>query len=111
MRIAAVGHQCEECVREGAKTVRQPHTAAGARQGKTTPVITYTLIAINVVMFVLQTASPNLQNDLVLHSPSVATGDWYRLVTSAFMHYGIAHLLFTTRARHIAVHRQDHALA
>jgi membrane associated rhomboid family serine protease len=101
MRSAAVGHQCEECVREGAKTIQQPQTVVGARQGKTTPVITYTLIAINVVMFVLQTASPNLQSDLVLHSPSVATGDWYRLVTSAFMHYGIAHLLFNMYALYI----------
>jgi len=81
--------------------VRQPQTVAGARQGKTTPVITYTLIAINVAMFVLQAASPNLQSDLVLHSPSVATGDWYRLVTSAFMHYGIAHLLFNMYALYI----------
>nr|WP_198344982.1 rhomboid family intramembrane serine protease [Mycobacterium sp. JS623] len=102
MRDAAVGHQCEECVHEGAKTVRQPQTAAGARQTKTpTPVITYTLIAINVVMFVLQTVSPNLQSDLVLRSPSVATGDWYRLVTSAFLHYGIAHLLFNMYALYI----------
>jgi membrane associated rhomboid family serine protease len=101
MRSAAVGHQCEECVREGAKTMRQPQTGAGARQGKTTPVITYALIAINVVMFVLQTASPNLQSALVLHSPSVASGDWYRLVTSAFLHYGIAHLLFNMYALYI----------
>jgi membrane associated rhomboid family serine protease len=101
MRSAAVGHQCEECVREGAKAVRQPQTMAGARPGKTTPVITYALIAINVVMFVLQRASPNLQSELVLHSPSVATGDWYRLVTSAFLHYGIAHLLFNMYALYI----------
>ncbi len=55
MRNAAVGHQCEECVRVGAKTVRQPRTAFGGRQVKTTPVITYSLIAINVVMFFVQT--------------------------------------------------------
>jgi len=101
MHSAAVGHQCEDCVREGAKTVRQPQTGVGARLTKTTPVITYTLIAINVLMFVLQKAAPNLESDLVLHSPSVATGDWYRLVTSAFLHYGIAHLLFNMYALYI----------
>jgi membrane associated rhomboid family serine protease len=98
MRDAAVGHQCEECVRDGAKSVRQPRTAFGGRQLGAKPVITYTLIAINVVMFVLQTMSPGLQSDLVLFSPAVADGDLYRLVTSAFMHYGVTHLLFNMYA-------------
>jgi hypothetical protein len=48
MNSAAVGHQCEDCVRQGAKTVREPKTAFGGRQEKYTPVVTYTLIAINV---------------------------------------------------------------
>jgi membrane associated rhomboid family serine protease len=98
MRDAAVGHQCEECVREGANTVRQPRTAAGGRQRRTTPVITYGLIAINVVMFVLETVSSRVQSELVLRSPAVADGDLYRLLTSAFMHYGLAHLLFNMYA-------------
>jgi membrane associated rhomboid family serine protease len=101
MRSAAVGHQCDECVREGENSVRQPRTAFGGRDKKTTPVITYTLIAINVALFVLETVSPNLQSELVLRSPAVASGDLYRLVTSAFMHYGIAHLLFNMYALYI----------
>jgi membrane associated rhomboid family serine protease len=98
MRDAAVGHQCEECVREGAKSVRQPRTAFGGRQLGAKPVITYALIAINVAMFVLQTVSKGVQSDLVLFSPAVADGDLYRLVTSAFMHYGVTHLLFNMYA-------------
>ena len=101
MRDAAVGHQCEECVRAGAKTVRQPRTAFGGRQVQTTPVVTYTLIAINMVMFVLQKASPNLQSELVLRSPAVADGELYRLLTSAFMHYGITHMLFNMYALYV----------
>jgi membrane associated rhomboid family serine protease len=88
-------------VREGVKTVRQPQTAFGAPARKSTPVVTYTLIAINVAMFVAQTASPHLQRELVLHSPSVASGELYRLVTSAFLHYGIAHLLFNMYALYV----------
>ena len=57
MRDAAVGHQCAECVGEGAKTVRQPRTAFGGRQYGAKPVITYALIAVNVLMFVLETVS------------------------------------------------------
>jgi membrane associated rhomboid family serine protease len=101
MRDAAVGHQCDDCVREGVKSVRQPKTSFGAPLRKTTPVITYALIAINVVMFVLQTVSRGLQSDLVLYAPAVAGGDLYRLVTSAFMHYGIAHLLFNMYALYV----------
>jgi membrane associated rhomboid family serine protease len=101
MRDAAVGHQCEECVREGAKTVRQPRTVFGGRDKKTTPVVTYALIAINVAMFVLDTVSPTMQSELVLRSPTVADGDLYRLLTSAFMHYGIAHLLFNMYALYV----------
>lgn len=101
MRDAAVGHQCDECVRQGATTVRQPQTVMGGPQRKTTPVITYALIAINVVMFVLDTASSGLQRELVLQSPAVAQGDLYRLLTSAFMHYGITHLLFNMYALYI----------
>ena len=101
MRDAAVGHQCEECVREGAKTVRQPRTAFGGREYGAKPVLTYVLIAINVLMFVLDTVSPNAQSELVLRSPAVADGDLYRLLTSAFMHYGITHLLFNMYAIYV----------
>jgi membrane associated rhomboid family serine protease len=101
MRDAAVGHQCAECVREGAKSVRQPKTSVGGREYGANPVITYALIAINVVMFVLETVSRGLKSELVLFPPAVADGDLYRLLTSAFMHYGIAHLLFNMYALYI----------
>jgi membrane associated rhomboid family serine protease len=94
MRDAAVGHQCVECVDAGARTVRQPRTHIGGRQRSATPVVTYALIAANVLMFALQTASVGLQGQLTLWSPAVADGQWYRLVTSAFLHYGLMHLLF-----------------
>lgn len=98
MRDATVGHQCDECVREGAKTVRQPKTSFGGREHGANPVVTYALIAINVVMFVLETASRGLKSELVLFAPAVADGELYRLLTSAFMHYGVTHLLFNMYA-------------
>jgi membrane associated rhomboid family serine protease len=101
MRSAAVGHQCEDCVRQAAKSVRQPKTAFGARQGKSTPFVTYTLIAINVVMFLVEASSPRVKSELVLFAPAVADGELYRLLTSAFMHYGIAHLLFNMYALYV----------
>jgi membrane associated rhomboid family serine protease len=102
MRDAAVGHQCAECVNIGAKSVRQPKTHFGGRQGSATPVVTYVLIAACVVMFVLQSASPAVQSELVLQPRAVADGaDLYRLVTSAFLHYGLTHLLFNMWALYV----------
>jgi membrane associated rhomboid family serine protease len=101
MRDAAVGHQCADCVNEGAKTIRQPRTRFGGAQRGTTPVVTYVLIAVNVLMFVLQSASAELERELVLVSPAVADGELYRLLTSAFLHYGTTHLLFNMWALYV----------
>jgi membrane associated rhomboid family serine protease len=101
MRDAAVGHQCVECVRAGARTVREPRWHFGGRQGSATPVVTYGLIALNVLMFVLQNVSVDLESRLTLWSPAVANGDLYRLVTSAFLHYGVTHLLFNMWALYV----------
>lgn len=95
MRSAAVGHHCVECVNEGNKSVRQLRGQfGGVRPTGGTPLVTYTLIAINVLAFVVQMVSPDLERQLVLWAPAVADGEWYRLVTSAFLHYGIVHILF-----------------
>ncbi|MGV0791961.1 rhomboid family intramembrane serine protease [Mycolicibacterium sp. XJ1819] len=96
MRAAAVGHQCADCVAAGAQTVRQPRAARSS-----TPIVTFVLIGLNVVMFVLQTMSPALQNALVLWSPGVADGQLYRLLTSAFLHYGLTHILFNMWALYV----------
>ena len=102
MRDAAVGHQCEECVRAGARTVRQPQTQLGGRAGSTTPIVTYGLIALNVLVFVAQSASSSLERELTLSPRAVAAdGDLYRLITSAFLHYGITHLLFNMWALYV----------
>jgi membrane associated rhomboid family serine protease len=100
MRDAAVGHQCAECVNDAAKTVRQPSAAFGGQQ-RSVPLVTYVLIAVNVAMFALQTMSTDLQRELVLWSPGVAQGDLYRLLSSAFLHYGITHLLFNMWALYV----------
>jgi membrane associated rhomboid family serine protease len=99
MRNAAVGHQCPDCVSAGAKTVRQPRT--GTQWGSSTPVVTYTLIAINVAAFVAQMASRRIEVEFVMYSPAVANGEVYRLLTSAFLHSGITHILFNMFALYV----------
>ncbi|MET0698899.1 MAG: rhomboid family intramembrane serine protease [Mycobacterium sp.] len=102
MRDAAVGHQCVECVQQAAKARPAVRTHFGGKEpssGK--PVITYALIAVNVVMFVFQTLASGVEQKLALWPPAVADGDYYRLVTSAFLHYGIVHLLFNMWALYV----------
>jgi membrane associated rhomboid family serine protease len=101
MRAAAVGHQCVECVQAGARTIRQPRTRFGGRQRSATPVVTYALIAVNVAAFIMQMTSGGLEKQLTLWPWGVAEGQFYRLVTSAFLHYGAAHLLLNMWALYV----------
>lgn len=99
MRSAAVGHQCVDCVSEGAKSVRQPRTTAGANSNMAW--VTYVLIAANVVMFMLQKAVPGVYEALVLWPRGIAYGEVYRLVTSAFLHADVMHILFNMWALYV----------
>lgn len=97
MRSAAVGHQCVDCVAAAAAAVPPVKTVRSGSSGRIAfadSPVTYSLIAVNVVMFVLHMASRGLERQLVLWPPAVATGEWWRIFTSAFMHYGITHILF-----------------
>ena len=101
MRSAAVGHQCVDCVAAGAQSVRPVRTTFGGVERSGAPVVTYALIAANVLMFVLDIASRGLKQQLVLWAPAVAAGEYYRLITSAFIHFGIAHILFNMWALYV----------
>jgi membrane associated rhomboid family serine protease len=101
MRSAAVGQQCVDCVAAAAATVRPVRTAAGAVATAGRPVVTYTLMAVNVVVAIMQIAAPRLDRLLALWSPAVAGGDFYRLASSAFLHYGLMHLLFNMWALYV----------
>ena len=109
MQPAPVGFHCPECVAAGRRSVREARTLAGGRL-QVGQVVTMTLIAVNVVMFVAQQALPGLQLDLALVGGAlvpgggaigVATGQWYRLLTAAFLHASIPHLAFNMVALYL----------
>lgn len=62
------------------------------------PIITYLIIAINVVIFILETLSGGSTNQTVasaygaMYTPLVYNGQYYRLFTSMFLHFGVAHI-------------------
>ncbi len=64
---------------------------------------TLALIAINVVVFLLEltqgvgisgTSGSSLIAEGGLFGPAVADGEWWRLITSSFLHAGLIHLAF-----------------
>jgi membrane associated rhomboid family serine protease len=113
MTPASVGFQCPECVSEGNRSVRQARTVYGGRvrPGQSAGVITKTLIAINVAIFIATAASgmnlisgtgtSTLFNHLALNPAAVGAGQWYRLFTSAFLHFDIFHIGFNMYALYI----------
>ena len=94
MRSASVGQQCVECVGQGARSTRQARTVFGGRPAAGA-VVTWTLVAINVAIFFVTWVRPGVVTDLEMigyasYVPGgplhgVAAGEWYRLVTSAFL--------------------------
>lgn len=82
---AAVGIQCVDCVREGAASVRQPRTRAGAVVRGGRPVLTYALIGLCVVMFLAQVTS-TLVTFRFAFIPLFAQIEPWRYLTSALLH-------------------------
>ncbi|MFF5295195.1 rhomboid family intramembrane serine protease [Paractinoplanes globisporus] len=122
MREAAVGHQCPECVAEGKRTQRPARTAFGGSRVGQAAYATRILIAVNVAVGVISAitggakaigGSGGLMGLMGGQTPvtrwfevigyasytpggaahGVAAGEWWRLVTAMFVHYGLVHLL------------------
>ena len=95
---AAVGVQCPECVREGRASVPRPKsrimTAFRPDSGK--PVVTWTIIAICLVLFGLQNIPVvgNVINIFGVYRPLLTESLPWTMITSAFLHGGILHILF-----------------
>lgn len=91
LRPEELGGPCPDCAQHGAVAHGGP-TYAPART-TWVPLITYGLIALNVACFIGQQAWPGRDSGLMLWSPAVADGQFYRLLTAPFLHYGPMHLL------------------
>ena len=93
-RPAAVGVQCVDCVREGARTVRSGRTVFGGAT-VTKPRVTYTLIGICAVVYAAELISPAVFESLAF-SPSLGAQEPWRALTAAFLHSPqmILHIVF-----------------
>jgi len=109
LRAAPVGQHCVECVHEGNRGVRQPTAVFGGRVTSASAV-TWTLVVLNVLGYLVEWVYPRVVNyfdmigtayDPAIHQTvGVAHDQWYRLITSAFLHepglggFGPAHIIF-----------------
>lgn len=96
-RPAAVGIQCVDCVREGAKTVRQARTVFGGSATDGRPVVTMVLIGICVAVFLLQQLVPGLTGRIAF-AANVGQSEPWRFITSGFAHGGLLHIAFNMYA-------------
>jgi membrane associated rhomboid family serine protease len=103
---------CTDCMTFGPVGIRCPEHAGKAQgtrrvvqnvqQGsvRSPGIVTKTLIGLNVGIYLAQLAGGapvNANGGWIfqhgaLYGPLVAQGDWYRLLTAAFLHYGPVHL-------------------
>jgi membrane associated rhomboid family serine protease len=101
MTPTPVGMRCPECASQRTRVVRNP---TGTPTGFSAIPATYVLIAVNVIVFLVEIASgagglsvsgaSKFFREFALFGPSVAEGEWYRLVTSGFLHVSIIHIGF-----------------
>lgn len=111
---ADIGSQCLECARAG----RPPATRRARDWSARQPVlVTYSLMAVNIAIFVWMVASDpeslNMRGGITKEQFDFALAarvrgstnfgpvmielippDWYRLVSSGFLHFGIIHIAF-----------------
>jgi membrane associated rhomboid family serine protease len=97
---APVGFHCPEDAKQGRQKV---YTSQQLFRGRGRPVVTMTLIAINVAVFIVGQALgaddqfrgfSQLEVDGGLNGIAVDVGDWYRIFTSGFLHANLLHLAF-----------------
>jgi membrane associated rhomboid family serine protease len=102
MTPAPVGQRCPE---HSGRPQGVRRVASGARRGAfegTGALVTKSLIGLNLLVYLITVTqgaginSPggSLFEKWILFGPSVANGDWWRLITCAFLHASLLHIAF-----------------
>jgi membrane associated rhomboid family serine protease len=102
MVFSAVGIKCPDCAGQKPTVKKAAGRVRVAASVRTSFIATNALIAANVLVYLLQaTNGGTLTNPAgtifqrgFLRAYEVANGDWWRLVTNAFLHGSPIHLLF-----------------
>lgn len=104
MSSASVGFHCPECAKSGQTKLHTGASLFGAR-----PIVTQVLLGINVAVFLLSLAmgdgiGGSVALDGLLFDGSAngffiaEAGEWWRILTAGFLHYGLFHIAFNMYA-------------
>jgi membrane associated rhomboid family serine protease len=106
MTATPVGMRCPECARDRTRARTVPTGLTGGAAPAT-----YALLAANIAVFVAELTGGGgagslegggrVIRDFGLFGPAIEDGEWYRVVTSGFLHAGPLHLLLNMFALYI----------
>lgn len=92
----AVGVVCPECMRDQRATAPKVKSQLRTRlTGSSAPVVTYTLIGLCVLVYILQAFSGGIVTDALQYAGVYSQHELFqpwRLITSIFVHYSILHI-------------------
>lgn len=99
---AAVGVHCPECVKEArqsaprVKNVTSTRIRGSMRSSSGVPVVTYTLIGVNVLFYLGELLSGGAVYQALAYYPPLTALEPWRMITAAFLHSpsSILHILF-----------------
>lgn len=96
MTTAAVGFHCPNCVAAGASAIKA--TRRGSSLSPTaTPVVSWSIVGICVAVYLLQltVGFDSVVRSYAMQPLAIGIGnEWYRLLTSMFLHGSILHIVF-----------------
>jgi len=86
MTPTPVGMRCPDCARQKTRTATLQSMAVE-------PFATYVLVAINVLIYFAASSSAKTYEQLVLWGPFIDQGEYWRLITSGFLHTETWHII------------------
>ena len=93
---AAVGVHCPECVKEGRASM--PRRTGGVlkslRPSSGAPVVTYAIMAISVLVFILQSLPGSPVTFYGIYRPVFTAQAPWTMLTATFLHFNVIHILF-----------------
>ncbi len=102
---AAVGQKCPECARpDGRHRIVDVRRQARRSRFESAPV-SMTIIGVCVALAAVALLVPSAEIELLRRfasvNPVIADGEWWRVLTAAFLHGGLMHLLFNMYALYL----------
>ena len=105
VRPAAVGQRCPECAAAAGSRSRVLDMDDVRRARTAVAPVAFTVLGVSVALFVLQFLLPPVGGLVavlaVQDNELVAAGQWWRLLTAAFIHAGPGHVLFNMWALYV----------